>query len=320
MPPRTAPTPRAVPPSAPRMSTPMLFAVLIPICRLFLLFTPLPQPSSLNLQRPFAPSSPIALRDEEGKVDASWKPKALVVTAHPDDEAMFFAPTVHGLGLAGWDVSALCLSNGNGDGLGHLRKDELYAGYKTLGVAEDHVTLIDNPDLQDSITTEWDPALVASFISDSISANPVDLIITFDGQGVTSHPNHKSIPAAISHLSPASRPRVVALKSPETVAKFTGPLHIIYLHLKSIPCLPIFQTNPAAQAVLSQVLAMLNLSSEEQQGLCTAETHVLVNDVRGWVTGIKAMREHKSQMVWFRYLYLLGSRLMWVNELEEVKV
>ncbi|WVQ71286.1 hypothetical protein IAR50_000812 [Cryptococcus sp. DSM 104548] len=320
MPPRAAPGPRAVPPPATGMSTPMLMAVIVPILRLFFLFTPITQPSSLNLQRPFSTSSPIAPRGEDGTLEEGWKPKALLVTAHPDDEAMFFAPTVHGLRLAGWDVSGLCLSNGNGDGLGHVRKDELYAGYKTLGVAEDHVTLIDNSDLQDGMSTEWDPALVASFITDSLSANPVDVIITFDGQGVTSHSNHKAIPSAISHLSPTSRPRVLALKSPETVPKFTGPFYIIYLHLKGLPCLPIFRSNPAAQAVLSQVLSIFNLSPEEQEGLCNADTHVLISDLGGWTTGVQAMRAHKSQMVWFRYLYLLASRLMWVNELEEVKI
>jgi hypothetical protein len=37
---------------------------------------------------------------------------ALILTAHPDDEVMFFTPTVLALVDAGWNVSALCLSSG----------------------------------------------------------------------------------------------------------------------------------------------------------------------------------------------------------------
>ena len=37
---------------------------------------------------------------------------ALILTAHPDDEVMFFTPTILTLLAAGWEVGALCLSNG----------------------------------------------------------------------------------------------------------------------------------------------------------------------------------------------------------------
>ena len=40
------------------------------------------------------------------------KKTALILTAHPDDEVMFFTPTILALLDAGWEVDALCLSNG----------------------------------------------------------------------------------------------------------------------------------------------------------------------------------------------------------------
>eukprot|EP01043_Picozoa_sp_COSAG02_P095334 COSAG02_NODE_31709_length_528_cov_10.728868_1_plen_48_part_10 len=46
------------------------------------------------------------------------------MTAHPDDESMFFGPALlcrHG----GQQVKLLCLSTGNADGLGETRKQEL---------------------------------------------------------------------------------------------------------------------------------------------------------------------------------------------------
>jgi hypothetical protein len=37
---------------------------------------------------------------------------ALILTAHPDDEVMFFTPTILALVAAGWEVSGFCLSSG----------------------------------------------------------------------------------------------------------------------------------------------------------------------------------------------------------------
>jgi hypothetical protein len=37
---------------------------------------------------------------------------ALILTAHPDDEVMFFSPSILGLERDGWDVRGLCLSSG----------------------------------------------------------------------------------------------------------------------------------------------------------------------------------------------------------------
>lgn len=45
--------------------------------------------------------------------------RALLVTAHPDDEAMFFAPTVLGLGRAGARPAVLCCSAGEGGRAGN---------------------------------------------------------------------------------------------------------------------------------------------------------------------------------------------------------
>ena len=43
---------------------------------------------------------------------------------------------------------------------------------------------------------------------------------------------------------------------------------------------------------------------------------VAVSSLAGWGRGVGAMVRHGSQLVWFRWLYLGASRLMWVNELD----
>jgi N-acetylglucosaminylphosphatidylinositol deacetylase len=39
-------------------------------------------------------------------------PTALVLTAHPDDEVMFFGPTILNLVASGWNLRAICISDG----------------------------------------------------------------------------------------------------------------------------------------------------------------------------------------------------------------
>jgi len=72
--------------------------------------------------------------------------RVLLVTAHPDDEAMFFAPTILRL-TPRRDVSFfhVCLSNGNADGLGSTRKTELGYSLDILGVSRQNRWLLDHP-------------------------------------------------------------------------------------------------------------------------------------------------------------------------------
>lgn len=57
----------------------------------------------------------------------------LYVIAHPDDEAMFFVPSILHLGKTN-NLHLLCMSTGNADGLGRTREKELQASAKLLGI------------------------------------------------------------------------------------------------------------------------------------------------------------------------------------------
>lgn len=72
--------------------------------------------------------------------------KVLLVTAHPDDEAMFFAPTILSL-TPRRNISFfhVCLSTGNADGLGSTRKTELGYSLDILGVSRRSRWLLDHP-------------------------------------------------------------------------------------------------------------------------------------------------------------------------------
>lgn len=72
--------------------------------------------------------------------------RLLVLTAHPDDECMFFAPTLLGLNTKdNIEIFSLCLSVGNADGLGVTREMEFHASYEVLGVPAGRRWIVDHP-------------------------------------------------------------------------------------------------------------------------------------------------------------------------------
>ncbi|KAI0764611.1 putative deacetylase LmbE-like domain-containing protein [Trametes elegans] len=224
----------------------------------------------------------------------------LLLTAHPDDECMFFAPTILALqqqkSVLPPRLHSLCLSVGNADGLGDIRRDELARSLDVLGIDEGRRWVVDRPDLQDNFTAEWDPRTIADVLIPYVLDHNISTILTFDHQGISSHPNHISLPKGAAHLLstfPSSlpsksrpRPRLFSLTTVSLAHKYLGPL-----------------------APLSRKLALL-LSDEPAP--------VAVSGWTEYAWALAAMQEHRSQLVWFRWLYVSFSRYMWVNEWVEV--
>lgn len=131
-----------------------------------------------------------------------------LLIAHPDDEAMFFAPALLSLTRPelGNHVKIFCLSSGNADGLGEIRKKELVNSAMMLGLrSPEDVLVLEDARFQDSMAAKWDPKAIASLLTSTfapkmakISAKTapesnIDILITFDKGGVSSHPNHISL-------------------------------------------------------------------------------------------------------------------------------
>ena len=83
-----------------------------------------------------------------------------------DDEAMFFVPTIQSFQAAGHALFVLCMSNGNYEGLGRVREDELKASCAKLGIPASHVTIVDKPQLQDGPLNDWPSDIVGSEVRD----------------------------------------------------------------------------------------------------------------------------------------------------------
>lgn len=73
----------------------------------------------------------------------------LYVIAHPDDEAMFFVPSILSLREKN-KLFMLCLSNGNFAGLGNIREKELERSCEELRFHKTP-TVVEDQDLQDGM-------------------------------------------------------------------------------------------------------------------------------------------------------------------------
>ncbi|KAK0637414.1 putative deacetylase LmbE-like domain-containing protein [Bombardia bombarda] len=270
-----------------------------------------------------------------------YNKRICLLIAHPDDEAMFFAPTVLALTRpeTGNHVKILCLSSGDADGLGETRKRELAKSGLTLGLRKaDDVFVVENPDFRDGITTSWDAAKISSLLcaafapqhlarraarsnakakrnggdsddSNSDTAPPtasIDVLITFDAGGVSAHPNHIS-------LYHGARSFVGALV--EGKPGWTPPVD-----LYTLTTVPLARKYLGFLDVLG-TLASWALKTAEKKDKKHPSSLVFLNGLAGnnasITTAWRAMvTAHRSQMVWFRYGWITLSRYMYMNDLK----
>lgn len=205
----------------------------------------------------------------------------LLVIAHPDDEVIFFRPTMSILQSEGKEVYILCLTEGDHEGLGIIRTEELYESAASFGIPRSHVEIKQYRDGRQEV---WDLEAVKRDVSSFSHKHDIQAIITFDGYGVTGHINHVSCYEAVGDLvkSPdVDDPKQIALSlmSRSVWIKGLGPLSV-------------FVHDPSADYVLS---------SE--------------NVTKSW----RHMQVHESQFVWYRKLLILISRYSYVNAYKTIK-
>ena len=147
----------------------------------------------------------------------------LLITAHPDDESMFFIPTLQNLLNDNRhnhkpNIHLLCLSNGDyrDPADGPIRTKELYKACSLLGIyvnnktSEDgSVDVLDHDQLKDGPNEVWNSDLIANTLlehlqtifSQNHTKQRIRLnIITFDERGVSGHPNHIDVFRGIRHF------------------------------------------------------------------------------------------------------------------------
>ncbi|GAB7357896.1 hypothetical protein MBLNU230_g0064t1 [Neophaeotheca triangularis] len=246
--------------------------------------------------------------------------RILLLIAHPDDEAMFFAPALQNLAnpALGNQILILCLSSGDADGLGHVRKSELTKSALALGVTNSqHVVVVeDATHFPDSMTKHWEAKRIASVLTGyfapdvkataSTTAPPVslDAIVTFDAHGVSGHPNHISLYHGAREFLRQLMQRHAGWECPIKLYTLTTT-NVVRKYSSFVD---------AAVTVLSSVLRLKERGAFPTPLLVVSGPGDVRRAQRAMTTA------HKSQMRWFRWGWIGISRYMVVNDLRREKV
>jgi N-acetylglucosaminylphosphatidylinositol deacetylase len=127
---------------------------------------------------------------------------------------------------------------------------------------------------------------------------------------VSGHPNHISLFHGVSHLL-AALPvaggiryplAAYSLKSKPVTIKYTGILAPLLIKLK---------------VVFSEALDSLVHGTEVNSTVFPVRP-VFVAGIKEYRRTVIATLQHRSQRVWFRWLYMTFSQYMWVNEWERI--
>lgn len=229
----------------------------------------------------------------------------LIVTAHPDDECLFFAPSI--LGVLDRNKGAmgglLVMSTGNNYGKGETRTQELIESCKALGIYFQRCIAIDHPDLQDNPTRWWNTDLIENFVHEHVRKWEVDAIITFDEGGVSGHINHRAVSAAVTHYV-ATNPQ-----APVAYTLTTTSLIRKYTFLGDLPLTVL----PFLWRIIEALSYPVTTADPKEGGIA-----LIANTWHRYLATRRAFAQHGSQYSWDRYLYMIMSRYVWFNDLKRL--
>lgn len=156
--------------------------------------------------------------------------------------------------------------------------------------------------ISDLLSSAFAPGMAKQSARERPTAN-IDVLITFDAEGVSSHPNHISLYHGARHFVKSlmrgragwtSPVDLYTLRSVSIARKYTSFLDVFATMVTWATVKHKDREHPGGLIFLSQFAGQA-----------------------GWPAAWKAMTEaHKSQMVWFRYLWISFSRYMLINDLK----
>ena len=256
----------------------------------------------------------------------------ILIIAHPDDEAMFFYPTIS----RAKRLHIICLSNGGYDGLGEQREKELQCAARRLGAS---ATCINNAALQDG-PHAWDPSVVAANVGPWLHAGAV--VVTFDRYGASGHANHVAVYHGAAPASERKPPGVVPAALLSVTARrvdgVKGDKWRVAQRTQASNSSPgqdgtagstrsrrrliidgtsarwTWRAPPCARVLIRARAgpASSKLRVDGVQGATHRSVLVASLDVRGCYAALAA---HASQLVWFRRLFVVFSAYTYANRL-----
>ena len=84
---------------------------------------------------------------------------------------MFFGPTITKLVRKGCQLHVLCVTSGNADGLGAVRKRELTMAVTKLGMCSEYLTILDMKDYPDGMKCKWELEKISRYVKTDTNRN-----------------------------------------------------------------------------------------------------------------------------------------------------
>ncbi|KAI4891790.1 hypothetical protein NFI96_001539 [Prochilodus magdalenae] len=156
-------------------------------------------------------------------------------------------------------------------------------------------------ELPDDPKAEWSTALISSLIHKHIRTHSINLVLTFDEGGVSGHANHIAIYKAMRCESELSR--LVDLQNRHLASVGRIPEGCQVLTLQTI-------------GILRKYVSILELPVS---WLLPSSFRCVIGGEE-YSRAKEAMRRHRSQLLWFRRLYILFSRYMFINTFRAITV
>lgn len=249
----------------------------------------------------------------------------VLIIAHPDDESMFFVPTLRALkNEAVWIV---CLTTGDYEGLGKIRAKEMLRAGQLLNAEK--VLVCDESSLKDHPTKRWDIAEVQDQIQTTLrtamssTANISStskswsrlILITFDQYGVSGHINHID-----TYLGVCSVARQGIFAVPGETSSTSKNENNIPVEVWSL----VTERNMLAKyiPILSWLLLFLSFFRTMQTPHAnfpdSKSTQIILHRLQEPRLNWKAMTTHQSQFVWYRRLFVVFSCYTYVNKLQRI--
>ena len=235
--------------------------------------------------------------------------RLLLVVAHPDDECLFFAPTLRVLRRQHRaNLSLLVFSRGNHQGLGETRAMELRGSCGVLEIPTERCISLDIAGIQDNPKDWWSENTLIPIIEEHVQKWSIDVMVSFDRDGISGHINHRAVGSAVrSVFRWKNQTRIkmaYELRSVSILRKYSSLMDSYLICVSFMPRL--------IRALLSNLAPSNLISSPDRSRM------LLINTPNDYLISRTAFARHRTQFSWDRYLYLIASRYMFVNELVSV--
>ncbi|SGZ40302.1 uncharacterized protein HGUI_02502 [Hanseniaspora guilliermondii] len=205
------------------------------------------------------------------------------IIGHPDDEIMFFNQVLLSLNNLNkqelLQIHVICLTNKD-----TIRHHELIKSCEQLLSNHLNILKVSAYDYKDSMTESWnedDVSLTLKNIMNHVIPSR-SLIITFDKYGISNHINHRTCYQLCKDNFKDSH--VFALKTPSFALKYSSFFILLFTYFSSI----LYPSNEFNEIKFNNY------------------------SIRQWLHVVSVMCNcHKSQMVWYRWLWWIFNSLVW---------